>query len=241
VKKVQTLKALEVVLESFLARAVALKEERLKVLEGINRLDDIAREVHRGDDITDEIGGWFAEHNRWVSDETLRPGDHGRISEILKEIKRELRVSMDSSPAVSKIAQEIDRWGELQGQTSMSRQGDRLKLSPAPRTEQSTGTKVVLKRGSEARPAGETDSISMFAQDLDFLTRLFKDFSGDKQHLMSVLDEALKSAETQSSKEALLLSALIIYYLRQNGYKTGPYVKRLRAAERLQKGAVNHA
>ena len=56
-KRIQTLKALEVVLESFLSRAVALKEERLQVLEGINRLDDIARGVHLGDDATDEING----------------------------------------------------------------------------------------------------------------------------------------------------------------------------------------
>ena len=235
-KNLQTLKALEVVLESFLSRAVALKEERLQVLEGINRLDDIARVVHRGDDVTDEIGGWFARHNRWVNDETLRPADHGRISEILKEIKRELRVSADSSPAVNKIAREIDRWGELQKGTSLKPPADRTAPPKEPPAELPSGGKMVLKRGAESSDSDQPDSIALFGDSLDRMTRLFKDFSGNKQHLMSVLDEALKSAEIQSDKEALLLSALIIYYLRQNGYKTEPFVKRLKAAERLQRG-----
>ncbi len=233
-KRVQTLKALEVVLESFLSRAVTLKEERLQVLEGINRLDDIARGVHLGDDATDEIGGWFAQHNRWVSDQTLRPADHGRISEILKEIKRELRVSTDSSPAINKIAREIDRWGELQKSTSIAPPTGE---ATPPESTRSTGPKIVLKRKSETARPPEADSISLFDNTLESTTRLFKDFSGNKQHLMSVLDSALESAKAQRNKEALLLSALIIYYLRLNGYKTEPFVKRLKEAERLQKGS----
>lgn len=235
-KRIQTLKALEVVLESFLSRAVALKEERLQVLEGINRLDDIARVVHRGDDVTDEIGGWFAQHNRWVSDQSLRPADHGRISDILREIKRELRVSADSSPAVNKIAREIDRWGEIQRQTAMPTPSDRIGSEPSQPADRPAGQKIVLKRGSEASQTGEVNSITRFDSTMTALTDLFRDFAGNKQHLMSVLDEALESAVRQTNKEALLLSALIIYYLRQNGYKTEPFVKRLKEAERLQKG-----
>ncbi len=235
-KRAQTLKALEVVLESFLSRAVTLKEERLQVLEGINRLDDIARGVHHGEDATEEIGGWFAQHNRWVNDQTLRPADHGRISEILKEIKRELRVSADSSPAVNKIAREIDRWGDIQQQTSLasqSRQGD---PTPSLEPDRPSSAKIILKRGGEETGDQEPNSISLFGNTLQSLTALFQDFSGNKQHLMSVLDEALDSAQAQTNKEALLLSALIIYYLRQSGYKTEPFVKRLKEVERLQKG-----
>lgn len=234
-KRVQTLRALEVVLESFLSRAVAMKEERLEVLEGINRLDDIARVVHRGDDATDDIGGWFAQHNRWVNDQSLRPADHTRISEILKEIKRELRVSADSSPAVNKIAHEIDRWGEIQRQTGLPRTAEPPKPTPQSLPGLPSGGKIVLKRGSEAADR-EADTISLFETSLTSILALFKDFSGNKQHLMSVLDDALDRAHRQGNKEALLLSALIIYYLRQNGYKTEPFVKRLKETERLQKG-----
>ena len=54
---------------------------------------------------------------------------------------------------------------------------------------------------------------------------------------MSVLDEALKSAELQKNKEALILSAFIIYYLKTGGYMVDPYVMRLKQAERkLEEG-----
>jgi hypothetical protein len=56
---------------------------------------------------------------------------------------------------------------------------------------------------------------------------------------MSVLGDALNSAVLQKNRQALLLSALIIYYLKQNGYMVEPFVKRLKEAEHLQKG-VGH-
>jgi len=79
-------------------------------------------------------------------------------------------------------------------------------------------------------------SIALFDNALERLSRLFRDHAGNKQHIMSVLDDTLKSAELQMSKEALILSAWIIYYLRQDGYKVKPFVKRLKRAEYLQKG-----
>ena len=144
---------------------------------------------------------------------------------------------MDSSPEVNKIAREIDRWGELQKQTPIRPPSETTKPVAPSESTRPTGAKIVLKRSGETAEAAEPDSISLFSNTLQSLTARFKDFSGNKQHLMSILDEALDSAITQTNKEALLLSALIIYYLRQNGYKTEPFVKRLKEAERLQKGS----
>ena len=70
---------------------------------------------------------------------------------------------------------------------------------------------------------------------------LHADLSVGKGHLLSVLDDALKKATLQDNEEALLLSAFMIYCLKQNGYKVEPYVKRLREAEGLQKGSVQGA
>ncbi len=220
-----TLKSLESVLESFLERAVAMKEDRLQVLEGINRLDDIARSFKDGDNLTDSIGGWFADHNRWINGKVLRPAEQHRISGILSEIKRELEPASESSPAVRKIAREIDRWNTPR--------------TPRPTTEPTPGTgspRLILRRGPETTAIDQTDSISRFTGTLARLTDLFRDFSGNKKHLMSALDDALEYARLGPNKEALILSALIIYYLKQNGYKVEPFVKRLKEAERLLKG-----
>jgi hypothetical protein len=99
---------------------------------------------------------------------------------------------------------------------------------------------MTLKRPPETS-ATETDSnekqdtISLFLKKLSKLTTVFMDHTGSKQHILSVLDQLLLSASTQLNKDALILSAFIIYYLKQDGYKIEPYVKKLKEAETLFK------
>lgn len=210
--RANTLKSLEIVLESFLTRAVDLKEERLHVLDGINRLDDIALGVREGQDITDDIGGWFAEHTQWLNESGLRPADRNRIGEILGAIKSELHSDVEVSPAQSKIRVEIDRWNQAV----------------------SSGTqKLVLRRPPETTPPirPDIDSITLFANTLTRLSGVLSDLSLVRQHILTILDDTLRSAKLQQSKDALLLSAFLIYYLKQNNYKVEPYVKRLKEAE----------
>ena len=97
------LQSLEKLLESFLVRAVAAKERRLEILDGINRLDDIARASHEGQDIIDSIGEWFADRGDWLEGNGLRGGDLGRLDRILTAINSSLSLSDDSSPAAAKI------------------------------------------------------------------------------------------------------------------------------------------
>ena len=217
-----TLKSLENLLESFLDRVVAVKEQRLSVLEGINRLDDITRQSSRGANVTDDVGDWFAEHNKWLTGSSLRSADIDRINSILSQFKNELRTSPESSPAEDKIHTEIDRWSQ----------------SPP-----KTGPKLVLKRRPEVKapiPEPETDTIALFDKKLERLTAVFKDSCGGKQHILSVVDDLLTAAKVQANKDALILSGFIIYYLKQNGYKVEPYVKRLKEAETLlSKGVLD--
>ncbi len=219
--EIETLKRLETTLESFLERAVFVKSERIKALAGINRLDDIARKVVDGDDLTDSIGRWFAEHNRLLADGLLTPAEQNRIAELLAEIRRELRVNEESSPAVYKIATEIERW------------------RGGPKT---TGIKLVLKRGPET--AEQTDSeptISKFANTLEKISAVYSDVSAGKKHILSILDDSLKSATIQKNPDTLILSGLLIYYLKLRGYKVDPFVKRLKEAEAIQREDVANA
>ena len=216
-----TLKSLEKLLVSFLDQTVALKEDRLLMLEGINRLDDIARNRSLKHSLTDETGNWFAEHHNWLEGNRLKPADRNHIGTILGEIQEEISISQDESPAAAKISKEIARW------LGATKPGDR---------------KMVLTRGPEVAPGDfDGDTIALFSHRWERLTLLLADLSGGKEHLLSVLDDALKKATLQNNEEALLLSAFMIYYLKQNGYKVEPYVKRLKEAEGLRKGSVQGA
>lgn len=235
-----TLKSLEIVLESFLERAVGMKADRLEVIDGIDRLDDIARESRTetaGDpELTDRVGGWLADHKEWLGDNKLRLGDRNRLGRILGSLKTGFEKVSDDSPAGRKITAEIERW-----RTKLDAP---VKTEPAP--SRPVPQKLILRKGPESldeaglHPSSE-DSIGLFFQTLSTLNDLFKDMSRDRLHLMSVLNDALKTATLRPNREALLLSALLIYYLRQNGYMVEPFVKRLKEAERLQQKTGSHA
>jgi len=214
------LQSLENLLESFLERAVGAKEERLRVLSGVNRLDDIARTTKDGRDITESLGEWFAEHNLWLSGDGLRPADALRINEILTEIREGLTTSADTSPALDKLGSEIDRWGQR---------------------ATSTAQKLVLKRGPETPTEPAEGSIALFDRVLKRVANLYADSSVSRQHILSALDDSLESAKEQKSKDALLLSAFIIYYLKLNNYLVDPYVKRLKEAESVIRSESRHA
>ncbi len=233
----EVLKSLEGVLESFLDRVVAHKQPRLQVLEGINRLDDIARMSGDSFEITDRIGQWFAGNNRLLSESRLRSADINRISTILDEIKGRLDLGDDAPPAVHKISSEIERWNRTTHPAPPEAPAAPHKHRPA----------IVLRRGPESAPPkpplpgiDEVDSIERFRRALKRSSDLFEDFAGNKKHVLSALDDALTSATVQKNKDALILSAFVIYYLKQVGYKVEPFVQRLKKAEELIKGSPHH-
>lgn len=224
--RIDTLRELESRLVSFLDEALALKQERLGVLDGLNRLDDITREAVMGRSMTDEIGDWFAAHNDWPGSDRLRPADRNCLRQMLGQLQREIHASSDTSAATRKISGEIGRW-----------------TKPLEDLEQkSASRKIVLKRPPEtADPDLKDDTIPLYRKTIEGVVELFNDLATDKQHLLSVLDESLDDARKKGSKEALLLSAFTIYYLKHNGYMVEPYVKRLKAVESALKGSDKNA
>ncbi len=214
-----SLQSLESLLETFLDRVVFLKEKKLHVLDGINRLDDIGLSAIQGEDVTENIGNWFAVHNKWLTDRTLKDVELNRITGMLSKIKREIKIDENSSMAEQKIASEIDRWNNKKEHTAPI-----LTLKRKPET-------TIPKTASDTT----LDSISLFVRRLSKMTALFMDYSNSKNHILSVLEDLLQKSSTETNKDALILSAFIIYYLKQNGYKVEPYVKKLKEAETLYK------
>ncbi|MFH1687473.1 MAG: hypothetical protein ABIE70_08135 [bacterium] len=209
----RTLKSLEIILESFLTRAVALKQPRLAVLESLDQLDNLARSATAGQDVTDDVADWIAKRRDLVAQNRLRPGDVDRIEQMLDKVSDNIKRSGLSSPAHRKVSQAISGWHAGKSEKAGS---------------------LVLKRQAEEKQAQES-SIALFGKTLQKVNGIFLDTSDSRRHLLSVLDETLIKATVQHSREALLLSALIIYYLRQGNYKVSPYLKRLKEAEKILK------
>jgi hypothetical protein len=245
--RVEALKSLENLLENFLERAVKLKQNQLQNLGSINRLDEIARRMDIRGDFTEEIGNWFAEHNSWLEGHRYKQTEENRIQAIFEQIRQKLSDRDLNSPAENKIRTEIDRWErsikesrklvlkrgpETARPYSPARPADQVKPTPAP-SLMPTGTY------ESAEPVAA--SIARFDLLFKHLGGMFADLAVNRAHLLSVLDDALKKAEAQKNKEALILSALIIYYLKLDGNKISPYVRRLKEAEKSFEGSGKDA
>ena len=222
--RTESLKSLETLLETFLQKAVKQKEDRLHVLEGVNRLDDIARREELANGTSSEVGDWLAEHTGWLNSNVIQPHEADRIRAILGNIAEDLKIAGDETKETQKIQAEINRWDE------------RLVVEPEKPTL-APGQKIVLRRGPESieEKAKESDTIGVFSELFNSLFDRWESAASGRKHILSALDDLLKSAYLQQNEQALLLSAFIIYYLRQKGYKVEPYVKRLKAAESLIK------
>ena len=142
--KVEELKKLESLLESFLDEALKLKGSRLKVVQAINRLDDIARKYVSGSLGHNEIGGWFAHHNEWHNGKELRKTDRNRIGSILNTIRTELDKTDSDTAEIRKLKTEIDRWVIR----SVAKKAKPVVEEP----ELKPGRKIVLKRPAENQP-----------------------------------------------------------------------------------------
>lgn len=220
--RIESLRALENLLESFLGKAAALREDRLTVISGLNRLDDITRQSQNAASATAEMGDWLAEHADLMKANAVGPAEADRIKDILAKISDEIELSGPDTKETQKIRTEIEKW-----QTKLVVELEKPVLS--------AGQKLVLKRGSESIEQVDKGSVEAFTRKMQSLLGLWEGVSDRRPHILSALDDLLKSAYLQHNQECLLLSGFIIYYLRQNGYLVEPYVKRLKAAESLIK------
>jgi hypothetical protein len=222
VNDLSSLHTLEQKLESFLDQAVAAKAPRLDILDGLNRIDDLTTGSGDSVQLADRVGEWLAEHTGWVKqDSGLRSTDYQRLSGILQTLGDRFGQITDDSPAVKKIQAEIKRWDQ--------------------HTKKALNQKLILKRGPESKTADPGPTVVAFEKLVEKLLQRYRDAAGNQYQILSVVDDLLKSAQVQKDRDALLLAAFIIYYLKLSGYKIAPYVLRLRQAEALFQVEHDHA
>jgi hypothetical protein len=210
--RLQVLKKLAANLESFLERAAEAEKGPFDVLTRIDSLDDIARDSLRGKYITNRLGNWFARNKDLPQSRLASDTDLTSIANILGEIKGGLDTT---DPESRKLSEEIDHWREKG---------------------------VVPKRKLILKLKPESDEQNMVKEFTDLLSSEYKyvgsgEFEG--RHLLSVLDDVLKSADAKENPMFLHLAGSIIYYLKAKGYKIGPFARRLKEIEREKSSAAD--
>jgi len=202
--RLETLKKLEATLESFLTQIVVSQSRQVEFSKGLDALDEITRDSLKGRRINSRLGNWFAKNNNVPEDERLRESEILAIAGMLGQIKTGLDVS---DPESRKLADEIDRWHDK---------------GIIPRR------KLILKM----KPSEEEPGISeKFAELLNKEAEYFSKDLDNKKHLLSLLDDVLKSTEAKEDTIYIHLAGSIIYFLKMRGYKVGPFVKRLKEIE----------
>jgi hypothetical protein len=193
--------------------AIDLESESPETFRSIDTLDDIARDSFRGRFINNQLGNWFARNTEFLSKGKLKDGEISAIANLLGDIKSGLD---DNDPETRKLSEEIERWREK---------------GVIPKR------KLILKM--KARE-DEPDITEKFAALLKKEENYFQFEQADADHLLSSLDDVLKSAEAKEDTMFIHLAASIIYYLKMNHYKVGPFVKKLREIE-IRKLGMPHA
>ncbi len=210
--RLEVLKKLETILEQFIAGVLKSETTRIAAHKSIDALDDIARDSLRGRRIHARLGNWLARSDIAHKKDRLTEPDISRIGNLFREIQSGLD---RSDPEAEKLDNEIRRWRES---------------GVVPKR------KLVLKMQT---PVPSINTAANFSELMKKESAYLADESERNPHLLSILDDALKSAAAKNDKMYLHLAGAIVYFLKINGYKVGPYAKRLREIEQARMG-VEH-
>jgi hypothetical protein len=192
---------MESTLEEFLRHAVSSGPGRAETRTLIDKLDEIAVESLKGRRVTNQLGDWLARNQSSLESGRLLKSDLTNIANLLGDIKSGLD---DNDQVSKKLSETIDSWRQAG-------------VIPKRR--------LVLKGRSE--DSGK-NLISEFAALLAEEAEYISSGVAIGDHLLSILDDILLTAEAKENRMFLHLAGSIVYYLKINGYKVGPFVKRLK-------------
>lgn len=199
-------------LEGSLTRLVegmlADKGRSLTFLTQLDRLDDIGIDMTRGVDVDARLAGFFADNGAWLTDNDLTAAQKGRAGTLLEEIRAMLAARPDEEG--QKLEREADEWSRLLG------------IRPQRLTLKALREEASLSDRFHALLRREADEVNMLLS--------------EREHLMTCLDDVLSSAELKRDRMHHHLAASLIYFLKLEGYKVEPYVRRLRRISDLLEG-----
>lgn len=212
--RLETLKKLESTLESFIARAVNAEAGRLDTARSLDDLGDIAQESLRGRFINNRLARWMTESRKYLDTGRFDSDKLSRIGSLFADIQSGLDLS---DPEAKKLHGEIENWKSA---------------GAVPKR------KLVLKAPI---PAPATDLLELYLQYLKNEIEYVENEQKRQGHILSILDDVLKSAEAKIDPMYIHLAGSLIYFLKNRGYKVAPFVKRLKDIEQQKLGRGNDA
>lgn len=207
----EVLKKLEATLENFLSEAVEPEKKTVDGTRTVETLDEIAGSSLRGRYVNNQLSSWFSKNGRLLESRSLNEDDITKIANFLGNIRTGLD---DSDPESKELSEKIDDWRERG---------------------------VVPKRRLILKLKRKTTDKNLLKEFMEILSRESQYINSgefEDMHLLSALDDILKSAELKADPMYAHLAGSMIYYLKSNGYKVEPFVKRLKDVEQTRlKGA----
>ncbi|MFH2037489.1 MAG: hypothetical protein ABIJ45_13890 [Candidatus Zixiibacteriota bacterium] len=208
--RLETLKTLESTLVSFLEGAVEIESDRLSNFKSIDMLEEIASDCLRGRYINNRLGNWLAVNRNILDTHQYDEKEVSMIGNLLDDIKKGLD---ESDPGTKKLTSEI---------ADLKEHGFKPKR------------KLVLKLHHKAEENKLLDDLNNM---LKTESKIFDSGEYSGKHLLTALDDILKSAELKPDPMYVHLAASMIYFLKMNGYKISPFVKRLKEIEKNKFGS----
>jgi hypothetical protein len=197
---IKSIERLESRLKQLIEGTLAQKKEQIAYLRALNRIDDLVIDFDHGDSITSDVTVFLNDYRDMLKKKSLSDSQQKRLGEFLSELMQRIRQREDGDS--QKLADEIRQWlRDLGG----------------------GGFRITLKR-----PAEQVSLAGQFQSLLRRETVEFEALFAQREHLLSCLDDALKSAETKTDKIYRHLAAAMIFFLQEEGYKVEPYLERLR-------------
>ncbi len=230
--KTQVLNKLDRTLSDFL-RAYAVKRlNHLTAEDKIDRLREISfsnkPEYKKMDDRLVALEEWFNHNMADISREDLNVETIQQLIDSTRQIEILSRGNVDDSRENEIL---FDRKRAL----NVANLANRFLNQVTREKETSPSLKAVkLTRPSEERQLPASGDISgetikeKFANSLKYQQDVIETYKDDKYHLFSIVDNLLARLESTKDVKASHMAASVLYFMKLNGYKTAPYVEKLR-------------
>lgn len=197
---IKSIERLESRLTQLIEGTLEQKKDQVAFLRALNRIDDLVINFDPGQSITPDVTAFLNTYRESLKKETLSDSQRKRLGDFLSELMQRVRQREDGDS--QKLADEIRQWlRDLGG----------------------GGFRITLKRPAEQATLADQFQSLIRREAVEFEALL-----SQREHLLSCLDDALKSAETKTDKMYRHLAASMIFFLQMEGYKVEPYLERLR-------------